>query len=168
MRYVLNASAETPCFHEQNDELSYLHLSTLRDSVDANVSQHFDAALAFIDSALNANEAVLVHCKQGVSRSVTLLLAHLVARRRSSLRDAVELVRSKSPSMGPNESFFRALQRLEVSQLGVEQPSLSLRDYLAPRLVRLGFSRNDANEALQKNGNHLEKAAMMLRKRKTD
>ena len=45
---------------------------------DDDISTHFAAAYAFIASAAAAGGAVLVHCHEGKSRSVALVLAYLM------------------------------------------------------------------------------------------
>ena len=44
------------------------------DDNDANLLQHFDKALQFIQNALAAKGRVLVHCHAGVSRSASVSL----------------------------------------------------------------------------------------------
>ena len=43
-----------------------------------DIGEHFQAAYDFIEAAKAAGEAVLVHCHEGKSRSVTLVLAYLM------------------------------------------------------------------------------------------
>ena len=48
------------------------------DMEGEDIGRYFDAAQAFIDSALAAGGAVLVHCHEGKSRSITLVLAYFM------------------------------------------------------------------------------------------
>lgn len=50
----------------------------MRDEEEVDIGQHFQAALAFIERAKASGGAVLVHCHEGKSRSVTLVLAYLM------------------------------------------------------------------------------------------
>jgi hypothetical protein len=45
---------------------------------EEDIGRFFDAARAFIDGAAAAGGAVLVHCHEGKSRSVTLVLAYFM------------------------------------------------------------------------------------------
>ena len=50
----------------------------LRDMEEEDIGAYFDAARDFIDAAAAAGGAVLVHCHEGKSRSVTLVLAYFM------------------------------------------------------------------------------------------
>lgn len=50
----------------------------VRDMEEEDIAQYFDAARAFIDEARSSGGAVLVHCHEGKSRSVTLVLAYFM------------------------------------------------------------------------------------------
>lgn len=63
---------------------------------------------------------MLVHCYVGRSRSATLVLAYLIARRRMTLRDALQLLRTVRPQARPNPGFYRELVELEASVFGLQ------------------------------------------------
>jgi len=50
----------------------------IRDEEEVDIAAHFETAYAFIEEARVKQEAVLVHCHEGKSRSVTLVLAYLM------------------------------------------------------------------------------------------
>ena len=50
----------------------------LRDMEEEDIGAYFDTAREFIDAAAAAEGAVLVHCHEGKSRSVTLVLAYFM------------------------------------------------------------------------------------------
>ena len=50
----------------------------LRDMEEEDIGAYFDTARDFIDAAAAAGGAVLVHCHEGKSRSVTLVLAYFM------------------------------------------------------------------------------------------
>ena len=58
---------------------------------------------------------VLVHCRAGVSRSATLVIAYLMKRHGMSLDDALAHVRAKRPRIAPNEGFIQQLRAFEAS-----------------------------------------------------
>ena len=60
-----------------------------------------------------AGGAVLVHCIAGVSRSATVVIAHLVAARGMSLLEAAGAVKARRKVVLPNVGFFRCLMQLE-------------------------------------------------------
>ena len=50
----------------------------IRDEEEVDISTHFEAAERFIEAAERDGEIVLVHCHEGKSRSVSLILAYLM------------------------------------------------------------------------------------------
>lgn len=56
---------------------------------------------------------MLVHCYMGRSRSVTLVVAYLMARKALPLRDALALVRRVRPQARPNAGFYQELVAYE-------------------------------------------------------
>lgn len=79
----------------------------------------FDAVDALIDgsdaihAAIQAHEPVLVHCRVGMSRSVSVVLAYLVRYMRQSLLDAWKHVKALRSISCPNLGLCRHLRSLE-------------------------------------------------------
>ena len=55
---------------------------------------------------------MLVHCREGVSRSSTIALAYLVMKKRLGLHEAVAAYRSKR-ELCPNSGFIQQLIELD-------------------------------------------------------
>ena len=53
---------------------------------------------------------VLVHCRAGISRSATLVLAFLMKSRRWRMKRALEHLRACRPIVKPNEGFMEQLK----------------------------------------------------------
>ncbi|RLN15226.1 hypothetical protein BBJ28_00010643 [Nothophytophthora sp. Chile5] len=73
-------------------------------------------------SALATGGKVLVHCFMGRSRSATIVLAYLVARRGLALSEALRELRRVRPQAQPNTGFYKELLALEAQQK--EQPEV--------------------------------------------
>lgn len=88
------------------------------DSVECNISKHFERVATFIDQAERRGHATLVHCLAGVSRSATLILAFLMLRRGLCLRDAWRTVHGHRSVVQPNPGFVKQLIALEQRLFG--------------------------------------------------
>lgn len=113
--HVLNAAQQLRNYHE--DSFIYCHVDML-DSPKENIHEHLPRALAFIDDAKRQRTNILVHCISGVSRSVTLVTAWLIVRKRMKLADALRAIKHHRPLSHPNETFLMALAELEITTLG--------------------------------------------------
>ena len=86
----------------------------ISDSRDANenISQYFAKCIEFIED--NNNDNILIHCNEGVSRSVSIMIAILIKKYGYNLKDAIEYVKSKRthPTF-PKRHFFKQLIELE-------------------------------------------------------
>lgn len=67
------------------------------DAKNNPISDHFDKAFNFIDNALHTGKEILVHCDAGASRSPSIVIGYLIARRGFSYQDALRLVQEKRP-----------------------------------------------------------------------
>ncbi|GFY38208.1 dual specificity protein phosphatase 3 [Trichonephila inaurata madagascariensis] len=81
------------------------------DSMSYPIDRHFDEAIHFIREALQSGKNILVHCKQGISRSAALVLAYLIAEQRMSAQEATRTVRQRREIM-PNDGFLMQLCNL--------------------------------------------------------
>ncbi|XP_053209118.1 dual specificity protein phosphatase 3-like [Panonychus citri] len=77
---------------------------------------HFHEAADFIDSALTSGGKVYVHCRQGISRSATLILAYLMIKKNYSAQEAVRTIRRQRDII-PNDGFLKQLCLLNETLL---------------------------------------------------
>uniref|UniRef100_A0A0G4IBJ1 protein-tyrosine-phosphatase n=1 Tax=Chromera velia CCMP2878 TaxID=1169474 RepID=A0A0G4IBJ1_9ALVE len=94
------------------------------DRPEAKILPHFKAAVEFLDAGVKSESGgTLVHCMAGVSRSVCLVVAYLMKKKKWSARKAVLFVQKKRPVAGPNLGFMRQLKVYErelIKQRAVE------------------------------------------------
>jgi protein-tyrosine phosphatase len=58
-------------------DFEYLHLSIL-DNSDEEIILHFDESFGFIHNALNNKDNIFVHCREGKSRSPTIVVGYIM------------------------------------------------------------------------------------------
>ena len=80
--------------------------------------------------------ALQVHCQTGMSRSTTIVLAHMLQLSAAlatpiTLRDALAFVKSKRPRASPNAGFMSQLIDLEIRLFG--SPSIDIDKYRSNR-----------------------------------
>jgi len=91
-----------------SEEAQLVHVG---DMPDHDLRQHFPEVLAFMKHAEASSEPtrLLVHCKQGVSRSATCVLAYLMCCRGMPLREACAMLKQQRPQAQVNQGFARQL-----------------------------------------------------------
>ncbi len=80
------------------------------DNRNENISQHFVKT----NKIISENKNVFVHCQNAVSRSVTIVLAHLLYTG-TNLRDALSLCKNRKTFTRPNFGFAKQLLKYELS-----------------------------------------------------
>ena len=113
--HVLNCCERIPC--KFKSRYTYKTIAVL-DTKSSDIRAHIPEALSFIDEAQAANGKVLVHCMVGASRSVSLVLAWLVARCKMPLKEAYLQVRKARHQARPNRSFCEQLMLFETETRG--------------------------------------------------
>jgi len=91
-------------------KLRYRHIST-KDKTDFNLKRHFEPAIQFIKYGIDRDEAVLVHCNMGVSRSVSIVMAFLMDQYCLSYDQSYALVKERRREMRPNSGFEKQLKK---------------------------------------------------------
>jgi predicted protein tyrosine phosphatase len=89
------------------------------DLPDTDIAAHFESVLKFIHGARESGGRVLVHCRAGISRSVTFVIAYLLYSNHSStLGEALRTVLTARPFACPNVSFRHQLRDYELRLKG--------------------------------------------------
>uniref|UniRef100_A0A8C4QKZ3 Dual specificity protein phosphatase n=1 Tax=Eptatretus burgeri TaxID=7764 RepID=A0A8C4QKZ3_EPTBU len=117
--HILNAAegqsfmhVDTGATFYQGSGITYLGLRA-NDRPHYNLANHFEEAATFIEEALDQeNGQVLVHCREGYSRSPTLVMAYLMLRHGMRACEAVSVVRARR-AVGPNDGFLKQLVTLD-------------------------------------------------------
>jgi protein-tyrosine phosphatase len=117
--HILNLAADI-CENRFPDKFIYATYY-VKDSSGEDISMLFYRTLEWIQAALHAGGRVLVHCKEGVSRSATMVIAYLMWTNHLSFKEAHEIVRRVRPICNPNPGFTFHLLELG-KKLGTGTP----------------------------------------------
>ena len=91
----------------------YRYLSIpISDCSDYDILSKFQETFEFIESALQRQEAVFVHCQMGQSRSAAVTCAFLMRHKSWSFREAFDFMKAKRPLLS-DEKFGVQLARYE-------------------------------------------------------
>lgn len=109
INYIINVTKDAPNkFTDKN--IKYLKLPA-SDDHNQSLIQFFDTACQFILDAEHCGGRVLVHCRAGVSRSATIVLAYLVATRRMPPTEAFDFLMRQRPIVSPNFHFLGQIEK---------------------------------------------------------
>lgn len=117
--HIIDATGvEASKSHAARLEIQYLHYD-IEDIETANIAQHFDSAIEFISAAKQHEDGrIFVHCRAGISRSASLVLAYLLhSKAAASLQHGLEMVLSERPWVCPNPGFRSQLRQYECTLL---------------------------------------------------
>lgn len=114
---------------EFSPEVEYYRVD-VEDISREPIELFFPEATEFINSWLSREQPVLVHCRAGVSRSASVVIAYLIEYQGYSLHDAFFLVRSHRSIVTPNIGFMEKLGEYEEAKRGTE-PTIDINKYVA-------------------------------------
>jgi protein phosphatase slingshot len=86
----------------------------LSDHHLTNISQWFDLASEAILEHLKEGKKVLVHCRMGISRSASVMIAFLMRVNGWTVDQSTKYVEGKRAWINPNPGFRKQLQIYEV------------------------------------------------------
>lgn len=103
--YILSAiTDDSPGYKDHIKE--YMSLK-LKDQSETNILEKLEESNNFIQKAVNNKENILIHCFQGKSRSVTLIVGYLMKYHKMTRDQALELIRKVRPIASPNYGFMK-------------------------------------------------------------
>lgn len=110
--HIVNCANELPNYYPSN--FYYMRLNMF-DRSNEDIRHTLEPSKKFIDVALaDPNNAVLVHCHMGMSRSATIVLYYLMGKiegpKESVLDYALWQLRSKHSVANPNRGYMKQLQ----------------------------------------------------------
>lgn len=153
--HIVNASREDGDLHLE--QFQYLHINA-RDNTHERLTPYFAEVAQWVDNARRAGGNALIHCREGVSRSATLVLATRMIHERVPLFQAFRQLKACRQQIEPNPQFLSELRQLELSLLGC---------YCKTRLTALDDLRmpEPADAAIEQTQRLMAKAAAFAQAR---
>ena len=105
--HILNVTREIDNFFP--GQFEYLNIRVYDDEA-TELLKHWDRTFKFISRALDAGSKVLVHCKMGVSRSASVVVAYAMKAYDWDLAKALHHVKMRRSCVKPNASFMEQLK----------------------------------------------------------
>eukprot|EP01084_Bolivina_argentea_P195301 335079_1 len=114
---ILNCAIEIKHDQDDIDEMKlfkYKHLC-MDDIVSEKLSKYIDDGMHFISECVDKhNKVTLVHCMEGKSRSISMVLGYLMKYKKMSLLDSYQLCKKQRRIIRPNKAFWKSLMALEL------------------------------------------------------
>jgi hypothetical protein len=93
IKAILSVARSGLLHHQKEHVPHYLYLPA-EDHGDYEIYKHFNQTYDFIEQA-RKDTNVLVHCMAGVSRSVTIVMAYLLKKYKTSLSQVISMIQRK-------------------------------------------------------------------------
>ncbi|RXG68820.1 Protein phosphatase Slingshot [Armadillidium vulgare] len=105
--FILNVTKEIDNFFP--GMFDYLNIRVYDDE-KTELLRHWDDTYKYINQVKDKGSKVLVHCKMGISRSASVVIAYAMKAHNLSLEDAIKLVKNKRTCIKPNQAFTSQLK----------------------------------------------------------
>lgn len=107
VRHILNVTREIDNFFP--GMFNYLNVRVYDDE-KTDLLKHWDKTFKYITNAKKEGSKVLVHCKMGVSRSASVVIAYAMKAYNWDYTQALKHVKDKRSCIKPNSSFVSQLE----------------------------------------------------------
>lgn len=105
--YILNVTREIDNFFPAS--FTYMNIRVY-DVEATDLLPHWADTFNFINDARKSGQAVLVHCKMGISRSSSTVIAYAMKQNHWPLDVALAYVKERRSIIKPNDGFMKQLQ----------------------------------------------------------
>ncbi|XP_041977687.1 protein phosphatase Slingshot homolog 1 isoform X2 [Aricia agestis] len=107
VKHILNVTREIDNFFP--GMFDYLNIRVYDDE-KTDLLKHWDNTFKYINKARNEGSKVLVHCKMGISRSASVVIAYAMKAFNWNFDRALKHVKEKRSCIKPNNNFLNQLE----------------------------------------------------------
>ncbi|EGW34320.1 nitrogen starvation-induced protein phosphatase [Spathaspora passalidarum NRRL Y-27907] len=130
----------------------------ITDEETTNLFPYLEPCYKFIDEALFSestdpkkhSDNILIHCSQGVSRSVAIVMSYLMKKYKLNVQQSLHAVKRKCPDVGPNEGFVSQLKLYKDMGCVVDEDNDEYRQFLVDLNLKLDPSGQSLRELMSK------------------
>lgn len=117
--HILNVADDVSSKFE--DQFIYCNLNVLDYGKDIGISRVFEDAFVFVNNALqeSSESKILIHCRKGINRSVTITIALLMKQENLNLKQVWGEVKLKRKIAFPQKDNREQLITFEKSLFGI-------------------------------------------------
>ena len=90
------------------------------DDEKTNLLKYWDNTYKYISQAKNSGSNVLVHCKMGISRSASVVIAYAMKAYGWSFTKAIDHVKNNRNCIKPNKNFLNQLETYQGMLLAMK------------------------------------------------
>ena len=108
IQVIVNVTKEISIYFPDNYEYKKLELY---DNDQADIKKYLDESYEYMKQ--NSDKKILIHCKMGASRSVSILLYYMMKEHNMKLDDALKMVKEKRIIINPNNRFITILKQYD-------------------------------------------------------
>ncbi|KAK2710831.1 hypothetical protein QYM36_012125 [Artemia franciscana] len=110
VKHILNVTREIDNFFPGT--FDYMNVRVY-DEEATELLKYWEKTFAYIRKARESGSKVLVHCRMGVSRSASVVIAYAMKAKGWNLQRALEFVKNKRACVRPNPAFMHQLEVYE-------------------------------------------------------
>lgn len=133
--HILSVDSVDPASRIPADGTLHTKWINVLDEVTSDLLSHMDDCFLFIQEAVDAGGAALVHCQAGRSRSATVITAYLMKRYQLGFTEAYHRLRSVKQDVQVNSGFEEQLCLYETMQCEVDTSSPLYKQYRLTKIT---------------------------------
>jgi len=129
IRQILSLDILPPTLPKTNVNIEHKFIQ-ISDEEESLLLPHLPEITDWIINNINNNQTTLVHCRHGVSRSATVVVATLMKLWSADLDTCLVFVKNKRPQVEPNIGFHRQLLLWQNLGCVLDQSNINYRLFL--------------------------------------